>query len=165
MKKLLAALIAATAVWASCVGGEPAQTERGIVASEIRKAVKDVSRIEFEARDRAVLYSADGKVIGSARYSSPFAEAARGFRGPVPVLVIFTNKGTVRTVRPLPNQEDARFWRKLLAAALFDSWSGFPVREAAQLEVDAVTSATYSSRGAIDSTGKLIEEEALSNGK
>jgi hypothetical protein len=164
MKKLLAAL-AAAAVWASCVGADPAQTERGIVASEIRKAVKDVSRIEFVAEDRAVLYSADGRVIGRARYSSPFAEAARGFRGPVPVLVIFTNRGTVRTVRPLPNQEDARFWQKLLAAALFESWSGFPVREAAQLEVDAVTSATYSSRGAIDSARKLIEEEAFSNGK
>lgn len=165
MKKLLVTLAAAAAVWASCVGDEPAQTERGIVASEIRKAVKDVSRIEFVAADRAVLYSADGKLIGSARYSSPFAGAERGFRGPVPVLVIFTNKGTVRTVRPLPNQEDARFWQKLLAAALFESWSGFPVREAAQLEVDAVTGATYSSRGAIGSTGKLIEEEALSNGK
>ena len=163
MKKLLTALIAAATAY--CGGADPAQTERGIVVSEIRKAVKDVSRIEFVAADRAVLYSADGKAIGRARYSSPFAEAARGFRGPVPVLVIFTPDGRVRTVRPLPNKEDTRFWQKLLAAALFDSWSGFPVREAAQLEVDAVTGATYSSRGAIGSTRKIIEEEALSNGK
>ena len=163
MKKLLGALAVAAAAY--CGGADPAQTERGIVVSEIRKAVKDVSRIEFVAEDRAVLYSADGKVIGSARYSSPFVKAARGFRGPVPVLVIFTPKGTVRIVRPLPNREDARFWRKLLAAALFESWSGFPIKEAAQLEVDAVTGATYSSRGAIGSTGKLIAEEALSNGK
>jgi len=165
MNKLLLTLTAAGALLLPCSGAEADQTERSAVTALLRKCVKNASRFDFGANGRVEIRAADGKLLGHARYNSPFAKAAEGFRGPVPVVVVFGADGRIRTVRPLPNDEDDRFWNRLLKAALFESWSGFTPREAAELEVDAVTGATYSSRGAIASTRELLKLEATKNGK
>ena len=151
--------IAAAAILFNLGAGLP-ETERGAIASEIRKCVKNADRIEFSDDGIARLSTADGTSLGHVRFTYPLDTGKSGFRGPVPVVVFVDPKGRVVTVRPLPNREDARFWQRLLDGGLFDSWSGFPVGEAAELEIDGVTGATYSSRGAIGSTMELLRKEA-----
>ena len=158
MKKLVFVTLAAAMI---CVSGtEPDGTERAAVVSVIRETVKNAAKIDFRADDTALLSAADGTFLGHVRFTKPFASGSKGFRGPVPVAVFVNPKGRIVTVRPLPNREDARFWNRLLEAAFFDSWSGFPVKEAAKLEVDGVTGATYSSRGVIGSTREILRKEA-----
>lgn len=158
MKKILFVLAAAAMLGVS--GTEPDGTERAAVVSVIRETVKNAAKIDFQGDDTALLSAADGTFLGHVRFTKPFASGSKGFRGPVPVAVFVNPKGRIVTVRPLPNREDARFWNRLLEAAFFDSWSGFPVKEAAKLEVDGVTGATYSSRGVIGSTREILRKEA-----
>ena len=157
MKRLFLIIAAATLL---ASGAELAETEKDAVVSEIRKCVKNVDRIEFTGDGTAELRAANGTSLGHVRFTYPFGAGKKGFRGPVPVMVFINPKGRIVTVRPLPNREDARFWRRLIAEGLFDSWSGFTAKEAVDLELDGVTGATYSSRGAIGSTRELLRKEA-----
>ena len=81
--------------------------------------------------------------------STALAPGATGFAGPVPVEVEI-REGVVARVSPkLPNDETPAFFDRLEAAGFWQSWDGLPVAEAATARVDAVTSATYSSKAAI----------------
>ena len=81
--------------------------------------------------------------------STDLAPGATGFGGPVPVEVEI-REGVVARVSPkLPNDETPAFFERLEAAGFWQSWDGLPVAEAATARVDAVTSATYSSKAAI----------------
>lgn len=159
MKRFFLPTIAAAAMLSGVSGAEPADTEKTVVVSEIRKCVKNADRIEFTGDGMAELYAADGTSLGHVRFTYPFSAGKKGFRGPVPVMVFVNPKGKIVTVRPLPNREDARFWQRLIRGGFFDSWSGFTAKEAVDLELDGVTGATYSSRGAIGSTRELLRKE------
>lgn len=81
----------------------------------------------------------------------------RGFAGATPV-AIYIREGRIDSVVALPNQESPRFFDKLRQKGLLKRWNGRTVAEAAQMEVDAVTGATYSSRGIIDNVRAGLAE-------
>lgn len=67
-----------------------------------------------------------------------------GYGGPVP-LRIYITAGRIDSVSALPNSETPSFFRRLAAADLPQAWDGLSLQEAAALDVDAVSGATYSS--------------------
>lgn len=72
-----------------------------------------------------------------------------GYGGEVPV-VVTVRDGRVESVAPvMPNHETPMFFGLLDEAEFWHSWDELTVEEAAAVEVDAVASATYSSRAAI----------------
>lgn len=162
MKKLM--LIAAAAASAA-LHAETPPLEKELdrqAEAEIVKTVKTVGKLDFQGDGVILLFDEKGKKLGTARRTFPADSAAEGFRGPVPVVVLFAPDGRIRTVLPLKNREDRGFWNRLLKGGIFDSWSGFTAAEAAEIEVDAVTGATYSSRGVIESTRRVLRRQ---NGK
>ena len=89
--------------------------------------------------------------------STDLAPGVSGFGGPVPVLVEVKD-GVVASVAPkLPNDETPGFFRRLDEAGLWKAWDGLPVEVAATARVDAVTSATYSSKAAIENVRAALE--------
>lgn len=72
-----------------------------------------------------------------------------GYGGPVP-LEIYVTDGRIDSVRALPNSETPGFFARLETAGLTHAWDGLTLDEAAALNVDAVSGATYSSRAYID---------------
>lgn len=81
--------------------------------------------------------------------SSGLEVGVTGYGGAVPV-VVTVRDGRVESVAPvLPNQETSLFFGLLDEAGLWHSWDAMTLEEAAAVEVDAVASATYSSRAAI----------------
>lgn len=89
---------------------------------------------------------ADGARVAD---SSGLEVGVTGYGGAVPV-VVSVREGRVEAVAPvLPNQESPLFFGLLDEAGLWQSWDGMTVEEAAAVEVEAVASATYSSRAAI----------------
>lgn len=94
----------------------------------------------------AVRIAPDGTRVAD---SSALAVAVDGYGGPVPVEVE-ERKGRVAKVSPvLPNDETPMFFGLLDEAGFWHSWDELSVEEALSLQVDAVASATYSSRAAI----------------
>lgn len=71
-----------------------------------------------------------------------------GYGGPVPVEIYVTD-GTIDSVRALANSESPRFFSKLESGGLTRAWNGRTLQEAATMEVDGITGATYSSRAFI----------------
>lgn len=71
-----------------------------------------------------------------------------GYGGPVPV-EIFVSGGVIDSVKALPNSESGEFFSKLESGGLTKAWDGKTLEEAAVMEVDGVTGATYSSNAFI----------------
>lgn len=71
-----------------------------------------------------------------------------GYGGPVP-LEIYVSDGRIDSIRPLPNSETPGFFAEMVAGGLLRAWDGLTLEEAARLDVDAVSGATYSSRAVI----------------
>ncbi|MBR6023306.1 MAG: 4Fe-4S binding protein, partial [Kiritimatiellae bacterium] len=88
---------------------------------------------------------ADAVVIDSTL----LAPGVTGYGGPVPVEVEIRDGLVARISPKLPNDETPAFFQRLEASGFWQSWDGLPVAEAATARVDAVSSATYSSKAAI----------------
>lgn len=104
--------------------------------------------------------AANGKQLGSVISSEPFAAGVKGFNGPTPVFVAIGTDGVVKGIVALDNDETPSFFTRLEEAGLFNKWNGKKAAEAAQLEVDAVSGATFSSRAVIENVKAALARYA-----
>lgn len=86
---------------------------------------------------------ADGRVV---IYTAPLAKDVQGYAGPVP-LEIYLKEGKVQKVVALENSETPDFFE--MAAELLPLWQGKTTEEALNMQVDAVSGATFSSKALI----------------
>ena len=70
----------------------------------------------------------------------------KGFNGPTPVK-IFIENNKITKVEPLPNKETPKFFNR--AKTLLTKYEGVAVNKAAKMNVDAVSGATFSSKGLV----------------
>lgn len=82
-----------------------------------------------------------------------------GYGGTVPV-EIYVTAGRIDSVRALPNRETPRFFARLHEGDFMHSWDGRTLEEAAEMNVDAVSGATFSSR-ALAANVKAGASEAI----
>ena len=80
----------------------------------------------------------------------------RGYRGPVPVAVTFSN-GKITAVKPLDNYETPSYFRRV--EPICEKYIGLTAKQAATRSVDAVSGATLSSRALIENI-RLAAKEA-----
>ena len=86
--------------------------------------------------------SSDTTVVNTTESS----KTVRGFKGATPV-EIYIKKNKIVKVEALPNRETPQYFAK--AKVLLKQFEGKTVKKAAQMEVDGVSGATYSSRALI----------------
>lgn len=83
----------------------------------------------------------------------------RGFGGAVPVLMEVSAKGRITSLTALPNEETPGFFKRVIRAALTDTFVGMSVRQALASDMpDAVSGATYSSKALIANMRKALEQ-------
>ena len=85
---------------------------------------------------------------GTVTINTTTLKADEGCFGPTPLLIHLDAQERVSKIEALPNGETPSYW-SLVMEKLSTVWNGLPATEAASLEVDAVTGATYSSEGLI----------------
>lgn len=85
-----------------------------------------------------------GEVINTTRPGS----AIQGYGGTVP-LEIYVTEGRIDSISALPNNETGDVFRRLYEEGLMRAWNGHTLEEAARLDVDAISGATYSSEAVI----------------
>lgn len=88
---------------------------------------------------------AQGNLLGTVLFSSPYSDEITGFNGPTPILILMDAEGRIKDVVLLENQETPRFAQHVVDGGLFQSWNGLTPDEALNKEVDAVSGATYTS--------------------
>ena len=91
--------------------------------------------------------NADGELIGTLLFSTPFTEEVKGYNGSTPLLIVLDAEDRITKVILLPNKETPRFADRVSNAGFYKSWNGLTVEEALDKPVDAVTGATYTSNG------------------
>lgn len=92
----------------------------------------------------AVRMATENEVINTSEVGAKIS----GYGGPVP-LEIYVSAGRIDSVKPLPNSETPGFFHRLYDEGLMSAWNGHTLEEAAVLQVDAASGATYSSNAVI----------------
>ena len=82
-----------------------------------------------------------------------------GYDGPTPLKITVVD-GVVASVEALPNTETPRFLDRVLQSGLLNAVVGKKVSEAAEMPLDAVTGATYTSQAMIENLRAGLQEAA-----
>ena len=86
-------------------------------------------------------------------------KAVMGFAGTTPVEITVTD-GKVEKIVALPNQETPSYFQKVLDSPIFTKLLGKTVQEAAEVKLDAVSGATFSSKAVIENINIGLKEAA-----
>lgn len=147
-------LLAATAVSAGKLFGtsfgntsDAAGNKANVYAAPTEAELTELglSGATLTERDSAV-WAVNGTTGSVVISSERFGREIRGFGGPVPLL-IYIKEGVVQNVVSQPNNETEGYFGQ--ASKLLNVWKGKSVDEAVNMQVDAVSGATYSSNGII----------------
>lgn len=137
-----------TLAFAQCTSYTPTEKDLPVeTLTELQTAFPKAAYVELMTTAKYVVKNAKGKVVGTVLLSSPYSDDINGFNGPTPLQIALDTKGKIIEVRVLDNDETPKFLQRVIDAGFLDSWNGLTVEEAINKEVDAVSGATYSSRG------------------
>lgn len=89
--------------------------------------------------------------------SSPYTDRVIGFAGPTPLEITLDASGKISNVKLLPNKDTPQYLQIAIDGGLLKAWNGLTPQEALAKQVDAVTGATFSSRGIINTLHKRLE--------
>ena len=149
-KMLFVGLIIAlsTLSFAQCTSYTPTEKDLPIeTLTSLQTSMPKAAFVELTATSTYAVKNDKGKVIGTVLLSSPYSDNINGFNGPTPLQIAFDNNGRIIEVRVLDNNETPSFLKRVVDAGFLESWNGMTAEEALNKEVDAVSGATYSSKG------------------
>lgn len=89
--------------------------------------------------------------------STPYTDKVIGFAGPTPLEITLDASGRISNVKLLPNKDTPQYLQIAIDEGLLKAWNGLTPKEALVKQVDAVTGATFSSRGIINTLHKRLE--------
>lgn len=101
-----------------------------------------------------------GKVIGYEVSSKPYSQNIEGYAGPTPVVLILDAHKRIVKLCLLANRESPDHVAKLTRNGFLNKWNGKTLKQATNMQVDAVTGATYTSR-AIQKNVSIAAQHAL----
>lgn len=87
--------------------------------------------------------SLNGQKAGYVINSSSYAKKVTGYNGYTPVLVYVNKAGKVEHIYTLANQETPKYFK--MASACLLKWKDASAKKDANMQVDAVSGATYTS--------------------
>lgn len=113
-------------------------------AADIRRILPDFSGFGRRAGREVALLDKEGRTIGSLRLAPEKYRRVEGYNDVINTAVVLVD-GRISGVAIGKNAETPRFLERVRRGGLLERWNGRRLSEAAGLEVDAVTGATYSS--------------------
>ena len=144
---LAATFVMSCGFFTQCSNAQTSENDLPIeTLTELKTAFPKAACVELLEPSCYAVKNAKGKVIGSVLLSSPYSDDIKGFNGPTPLQIALDKKGRILEVRVLDNEETPRFLNHVIEAGFLDSWKGKTVLEALDMEVDAVSGATFSSK-------------------
>ena len=93
----------------------------------------------------------DGDLLGYVVTTEGYADHITGYAGPTPILVGIDQKGAVKGVLLLKNMESPGFEDEVISGDFLEAWNGLSWHDAIDLEVDAVSGATLTSKAVVES--------------
>jgi len=93
----------------------------------------------------SAVYDSTGVQIGKYLLSSPYCDNFKGYGGSIPLAIIADNSDKIIGLGLFNNRETPAWVSGLENIKFFDSWNGKTPSEIKDLQVDAVTGATFTS--------------------
>ena len=118
-----------------------------IELSEICDLFPEAQQLQFLDTSYFAVKDAENEVIGSVLLSSPYSDGVKGYAGKTPLLIALDSEDKIMQIKLLANHETPGFIKRVTKSGYLESWNGLSVDEALQKNVDAVSGATYSSKG------------------
>ena len=144
--------------FAQCTSYTPTEKDLPVdTLTELQTAFPKAAFVELTAEATYAVKDLHGKVIGTVLLSSPYSDGINGFNGPTPLQIALDDHGKIIKVQVLANNETPNFLKRVTDAGFLNSWNGLTVEEALKKEVDAVSGATYSSKGIQNSLKARLE--------
>jgi len=123
---------------------------------EVTDAFPDATSVE--TIDTAYYQVKKGSaVMGVVLFSSPYSDSVMGYAGATPLRIVLDENNRIKEVKLLVNDETPRFVQRVVDGGLFEAWNGMTVDQALQASVDAVSGATYTSNGVVESLKVRLE--------
>lgn len=91
------------------------------------------------------------KKVGELISTSPNSDKIIGFAGTTPLLIAINTDDKIERIELLANSESPDYVEHVRKNNLFKAWNGLTIEEALAKKVDAVSGATYTSTGVIES--------------
>lgn len=104
------------------------------------------------------VYNANKKLLGYAVYSKPASDGIKGYAGETPVMITFDSKRVITGVWLLQNRETPSYAKHVEVSGFYKSWNGLTVEKALNLEVDAVSGATFTSNAVAKSVHAALSQ-------
>lgn len=144
--------------FAQCTSYTPTEKDLPVeTLTALQGAFPKATYVELLETSTYAVKDAHGKVIGTVLLSSPYSDGINGFNGPTPLQIALDNHGKIIEVRVLANNETPNFLKRVVDAGFLNSWNGLTIEEALNKKVDAVSGATYSSKGIQNSLKARLE--------
>ena len=147
-------LLLAAATWTGTLFGRKIGPPEAVVMAVPEPDAQTLSKLGLEGEsftlvpaDSAawnILRTQDSEPQGQLVYTAPYTPDARGFAGPTPLYLRFSTEGEILALAMGTNAETPDFLRSA-TEGIFPKFTGLDASQAAQLQVDAVSGATYSS--------------------
>lgn len=91
--------------------------------------------------------------------SSPLCDDIIGYNAKVPIKITLDADGKIASVEMLDNRETPSFARRVEQSGLLQKWNGLTPAQAAALDVDAISGATYTSTAIISSVRRMTSNQ------
>lgn len=88
--------------------------------------------------------------LGTIIYSAPYANSVYGFSGHTPLRIVLDEQDHIKSVELIENSETIEYVERVKEKGLLDEWINLTISEALEKQVDAVSGATYTSKGIIE---------------
>ena len=144
-KTLGGLLLFGTLAVGSCVA--PPVRLPDLPLAEVKPYFGEAAKVETIDTAFYQVKDANGRVLGTVLFSSPYSDNIEGYNGATPLLIALDANGNIAKVALLDNNETPRFAQRVVDGGLYSSWDGLAPAEAIGLQVDAVSGATYTSEG------------------
>ena len=158
MKKIFVALLF-SGILSGCDFSSKPPKNAELLIQETQKVFLHAKKFDFYESGRILVKDDNGVALGRILYTDPLSAGAKGFRGPVPVMVFLDPENEIVAVTLLPNEEDEPYLNRIADAGFFDCWKGISLNQADSLKINAVTGATFSSNAIIQSVNVLLRNE------
>ncbi|MCK9256345.1 MAG: 4Fe-4S binding protein [Bacteroidales bacterium] len=99
--------------------------------------------------DAYVLFNSADEKLATVLFSFPYCDSIIGYGDNIPLAIVFDKSDKIEQIYFFPNHETKSWMKSLKKDGFFDKWNGLTAKKALNLEVDAISGATYTSKAVI----------------
>lgn len=100
-------------------------------------------------KDSYTLFNSNDEQLATVIFSFPYCDSIKGFGDNIPLAIVFNSNDEVEQIYFFPNNETKSWLNMLEKDGFFETWNSLSAEKALDLEVNAVSGATYSSKAII----------------